>query len=158
MARQTVAAPISNSRSSDDEIVGWTTRVPRRNGSAQSNSNARQPGTDEHLDLNFGCSDSRSVKRAVRGHDAPELDDLRCGVESAVHIFRREGIDDRAREPDQNKVGLIGLQDFGDRDSLVLKLRESHAVARLSESCGDGVSDEALHCRCLAVGATSRKR
>jgi hypothetical protein len=39
-----------------------------------------------------------------------------------------------------------------------VELRDSHAIARLSESCGDGVSDEALHCRCLAVGATSRRR
>jgi hypothetical protein len=113
----------------------------------------------EPMNISILISDVR-IPRASSAQcaDAPELDDLCCGVESAVHIFRREGIDDRAREPDQNKVGLIGLQDFGDRDSLVLKLRESHAVARLSESCGDGVSDEALHCRCLAVGATSRKR
>lgn len=81
-----------------------------------------------------------------------------CGVESVVRIFLREGIDDRAREPDQNKVGLVRLKDFGDRDSTVVELRESHAIARLSESCGDGVSDEALHCRCLAVGATSSRR
>ena len=66
MATETVAAPISNSRSSD---------VPRRNGRAESNSSARESGTDEQLDLDFGGSDSQSGS-AVRGHDAPELDDL----------------------------------------------------------------------------------
>jgi len=60
MATETVAAPISNSRSSDDEILGLTTHVPRRNGRAESNSSARESGTDEQLDLDFGGSDSQS--------------------------------------------------------------------------------------------------
>ena len=83
MATETVAAPISNSRSSDDEILGLTTHVPRRNGRAESNSSARESGTDEQLDLDFGGSDSQSGKRTVRGHDAPEFDDLTTDVDRA---------------------------------------------------------------------------
>jgi hypothetical protein len=56
MATETVAALISNSRSSDDEILGLTTHVPRRNGRAQSNSSARESGRDEQLDLDFGSA------------------------------------------------------------------------------------------------------
>ena len=59
------------------------THVPRRNGRAESNSSARESGTDEQLDLDFGGSDSQSGKRAVRGHDAPELDDLTTDVDRA---------------------------------------------------------------------------
>ena len=83
MATEIVAAPISNSRSSDDEILGLTTHVPRRNGRAESNSSARESGTDEQLDLDFGGSDSQSGKRAVRGHDAPEFDDLTTDLDRA---------------------------------------------------------------------------
>ena len=51
----------------------------------------------------------------------------------------------------RNKIGLIGLQDFGDGKSGVLKLCGGHAVARLRESSGDGVGDRTLHCCSLAV-------
>ncbi len=54
--------------------------MPRGNGRAESNSSTRESGTDEQLDLDFGGSDSQS---AVRGHDAPELDDLTTDVDRA---------------------------------------------------------------------------
>jgi hypothetical protein len=70
MATETVVVPILNSHSSDDETLGLPTHR------AGLTRDARDSGMDEQLDLDLGGSDSETGERAVRGHDAPEPDDL----------------------------------------------------------------------------------
>jgi hypothetical protein len=80
IATETVVVPILNSHSSDDEILGLTTHLPRKSGRAGLTRDTPDSGMDEQLDLDFGGSDSETGKRAVRGHDAPEPDDLTADV------------------------------------------------------------------------------
>jgi hypothetical protein len=94
MATGTVATPIWNSRSNDDEILGLTTRVPRKNGRAESNSGVRDSdsGTEEQHDLNFGGSDSESGKRALRGQELEDRNDPRVDANRAsesIDVKRR---------------------------------------------------------------------
>ncbi|MFZ3331484.1 MAG: hypothetical protein WA197_12690 [Candidatus Acidiferrales bacterium] len=68
MGAETIAAPVLNSRSSDDEILGLTTHLPRkivRRGSDDS-SGGSTPRNDEQLDLEFGAGDERSGDRVAR--------------------------------------------------------------------------------------------
>lgn len=80
MATEKVVAPIWNSHSSDDEILGVPTHVCRKSGRAGWTRGARDSGTDEQLDLDFGGADSESGKRTVRGRETPERDDLMADV------------------------------------------------------------------------------
>lgn len=74
-------------------------------------------------------------------------------VECTVGVSRRKSICNGAGKAHQDEIGLIGLEDLGDSDSVVLKLRESHSVARLGESGADSVCDDTLDGRGLARGA-----
>jgi hypothetical protein len=70
---------------------------------------------------------------------------------SVMWVFRRLFPESYSQQY-RNKIGLIGLQDFADGDSVVLKLCEVHAVRGCVSPSGDGVGDETLHRCSLAVG------
>ena len=63
MSSNTIAAaPVLNRNSSDDEILGLSTHLPRRNGRREANADEREataqvaePVTDEQLEIDFGA-------------------------------------------------------------------------------------------------------
>ena len=69
MSSNTIAAaPVLNRNSSDDEILGLSTHLPRRNGRREANADEREataqvaePVTDEQLEIDFG------VEQAPKG-------------------------------------------------------------------------------------------
>jgi hypothetical protein len=68
MGAETIAASVLNSRSSDDEILGLTTHLPRKIARRVSDdsSGGATPGPDEQLDLEFGAGNEPSGDRVAR--------------------------------------------------------------------------------------------
>jgi hypothetical protein len=68
MGAETIAAPVLNSRSSDDEILGMTTHLPRRiaRRATDDPSGGSTPGKDEQLDLEFRAGSERSGDGVAR--------------------------------------------------------------------------------------------
>lgn len=73
MGTETIAAPVLNSRSSDDEILGLTTHLPRKMArrAADDSSGDATAGGDEQLDLGFGASNESGAEPRA-GEDGRE--------------------------------------------------------------------------------------
>ncbi|MFY9805095.1 MAG: hypothetical protein WA306_18375 [Candidatus Acidiferrales bacterium] len=88
MGIETVAAPVLDRHSSDDEILGLTTHIPRksRHGATDGGAPDAAPELSGQLDLDFADADPVQGKRGVRRQDGPELgdavDDAPRGAES----------------------------------------------------------------------------
>lgn len=69
MGAETIVAPVLNSHSSDDEILGLTTLLPRKiaRRASDDSSGGLSSGSDEQLDLEFGAADGPSADRVARG-------------------------------------------------------------------------------------------
>ena len=79
MSSNTIAAaPVLNRNSSDDEILGLSTHLPRRNGRREANADEREataqvaePVTDEQLEIDFGVR-ANSEGIAAKFRDAEQ--------------------------------------------------------------------------------------
>jgi hypothetical protein len=89
MSSNTVTpAPILNRHASDDEILGLTTRPPRRNGRRGANGDGREtpaqisePRTDEQLEIDFGAEE---VPKGAQRSSAPHAETASTNVGSEV--------------------------------------------------------------------------
>jgi hypothetical protein len=71
MGAETIAAPVLDSRSSDDEILGLTTHMPRKiaRRAPDDSSEGRTSANDEQLDLQFDGASEPSADRVARGDE-----------------------------------------------------------------------------------------
>jgi hypothetical protein len=84
MGTETIAPPVVNSRSSDDEILGLTTHLPRkiaRGGVDDSSANSTS-GNDEQLDPDFGAADRASEDRAVQRRSSNSVEPSQSAAEN----------------------------------------------------------------------------
>ncbi|MGC2705295.1 MAG: hypothetical protein WA361_12330, partial [Candidatus Acidiferrales bacterium] len=94
MGTETIAAPVLNSRSSDDEILGLTTHLPRkiaRRGSDESSGGAT-PGNDGQLDLEFGAGSETSGDRVAREDGRGELRDRTDATQRAAENLTAQDV------------------------------------------------------------------
>ena len=78
MGTETMAPPVLNSRSSDDEILGLTTHLPRKTARRASDDSTGElsSGGDEQLNLEFGGASRRGADRAAGGEATRDDDDV----------------------------------------------------------------------------------
>jgi hypothetical protein len=68
MSSETIAAPVLNRRSSDDQILGLTTHVPRKTARIALDDGPHDvaSATSEQMDLDFNGTDSARRERGPR--------------------------------------------------------------------------------------------
>lgn len=78
MGTETIVAHDLNSRSSDDEILGLTTHLPRKTARRASgdSSGDSTSGSDEQLDLEFGAVNGPGTDRVARGDERLDSDSV----------------------------------------------------------------------------------
>ncbi|MFZ0884261.1 MAG: hypothetical protein WAN14_12755, partial [Candidatus Acidiferrales bacterium] len=84
MGTETIAPPVVNSRSSDDEILGLTTHLPRkiaRSGADDSSANLTS-GDDEQLDLDFGAANGPREDRAAKRRSSNSVEPAQGAAEN----------------------------------------------------------------------------
>ena len=100
MGAETIAAPALKSRSSDDEILGLTTHLPRkiaRRGSDDSSGGVAS-GKDEQLDLEFGAGSETSGDRVAGEDDRRELRDGTDAPKRAAENLTAQDVPANLRE------------------------------------------------------------
>lgn len=93
MGTETISAPVLNSRSSDDEILGLTMHLPRKiaRRASDDSSGDSTSGSDEQLELEFGAADGSRGDREVRGDARRESDNVDdAGPRSAENLTAQD--------------------------------------------------------------------
>lgn len=100
MGTETVAAPGLNSRSSDDEILGLTTHVPRKNAHRGVDAASRDlaAGREEQLDLELGGSDGVRDDGGTRGEAREESRNVIDAARRAAENLTPEDVPPNLRE------------------------------------------------------------
>ncbi|MGA8408055.1 MAG: hypothetical protein WB680_12820 [Candidatus Acidiferrales bacterium] len=100
MGTETVAAPGLNSRSSDDEILGLTTHVPRKNAHRGVDAASRDlaAGRNEQLDLELGGSDGVRDDGGTRGEAREESRSVIDAARRAAENLTPEDVPPNLRE------------------------------------------------------------
>ncbi|MFZ0519707.1 MAG: hypothetical protein WAL95_01705 [Candidatus Acidiferrales bacterium] len=182
MGTETIAPPVVNSRSSDDEILGLTTHLPRkiaRSGADDSSANLTS-GDDEQLDLDFGAANGPREDRAAKRRSSNSVEPAQGAAENLtaedVPANLREAFEanpelrdawrdaNEYREtfatPEEARAATALLGDLNRMDALFYSRRpEDHAelaraVAQLDPAAFASLAREMTN---LAAGATQRR-
>jgi hypothetical protein len=143
------AAPVLNRNSSDDEILGLSTHLPRRNGLREANGDGREtpaqisePRTDEQLEIDFGTEEvSKGARRSsvanaeTAGTNASselELEHLRAALDANPELreaWREAGAyRETFATPEEARAATAQLGDLNRMDALFYSRRpEDHA-------------------------------
>ena len=100
MGAETIAAPVLNSRSSDDEILGLTTHLPRKiaRRASDDSSGGSTPGNDEQLDLEFGTGNEPNDDRVARANGRGEPRDGTDATQRSAENLTAQDVPENLRE------------------------------------------------------------
>jgi hypothetical protein len=150
MSSNTISpAPVLNRNSSDDEILGLTTHLPRSNGRREANGEAREtpaqisePRRNEQLEIDFGDDDDSKGARRSSAANAEtaganvgtelEPEHLRATLDANPELreaWREAGAyRETFATPEEARTATAQLRDFNRMDALFYSRRpEDHA-------------------------------
>jgi hypothetical protein len=173
-------ASVLNRNSSDDEILGLTTHLPRRNGCREANGDGREtpaqisePRTDEQLEMDFG---TEAVSKGARRGSAVNAETAGTNVSSELepeHLRAALDANPELREawreagayretfatPEEARAATAQLGDLNRMDALFYSRRpEDHAeLAReVAKMDPEAFTSLAQAMNALANGATQK--